>query len=168
MRSNPGQRMQRQNEGLAAAAGLVDYPSAEEQYQFCTEALVRGDALPDQKAAREILRDFGDSLIVIRSEDILKVHIHTDEPEDVFDYLQTVGSLVTHKAEDMKAQHDAIGAGAGHIQLARRPVALVTDSACDLSEEIVRAHGINVVPMSLRRWEHHLSGWSRHLSDRVP
>jgi uncharacterized protein len=138
-----------QNGGLVAAAGLVDYPSAEEQYQFCTEALVRGDALPDQKAAREILRDFGDSLIVIRSEDVLKVHIHTDEPEDVFDYLRTVGSLVTHKAEDMKAQHDAIGAGAGHIQLARRPVAVVTDSACDLSEEIVRAHGINVVPMSL-------------------
>jgi DegV family protein with EDD domain len=38
---------------------------------------------------------------------------------------------------------------AGHVQLARRPVSVVTDSACDLSEEIVRAHGIHVAPMTL-------------------
>jgi fatty acid kinase/fatty acid kinase fatty acid binding subunit len=132
-----------------AAAGLVEYSASEEQYQFCTEALVRGAELPEQKAAREVLREFGDSLIVIRSEDVLKIHIHTDDPEEVFDYLRSVGSLVTHKAEDMRVQHDAIGSGSGHIQLARRPVAVVTDSACDLSEEIVRAHGINVVPLSL-------------------
>lgn len=35
------------------------------------------------------------------------------------------------------------------MQLARRPVSVVTDSACDLSEEVVRAHGIRVLPMSL-------------------
>jgi len=132
-----------------AAAGLVDYPTDEEQYRFCTEALVRGDALPEQRAAREVLRELGDSLIVIRADDVLKVHIHTDEPDDVFDYLRSVGSLVTHKAEDMRVQHDAIGSGGGHIQLARRPVTVLTDSACDLSEEIVRAHGIHVVPLSL-------------------
>jgi DegV family protein with EDD domain len=134
--------------GDGMAAALAEYPVAEEQYRFCTEALVRGEALPSQSAVREVLRQQGDSLIVIRSEDVLKVHIHTDDPEDVFEYLRSVGSLVTHKAEDMKAQHEAIGRN-GHIQLARRPVAIVTDSAADLSEEIVRAHGINVVPLSL-------------------
>jgi DegV family protein with EDD domain len=134
--------------GYGMAAALAEYPVAEEQYRFCTEALVRGDALPSQVAVREVLREQGDSLIVIRSENVLKVHIHTDDPEDVFEYLRSVGSLVTHKAEDMKAQHEAIGRN-GHIQLARRPVAIVTDSAADLSEEIVRAHGINVVPLSL-------------------
>lgn len=133
-------------EGMAAA--LAEYPTAEEQYRFCTEALVRGEALPTQAEVREVLRERGDSLIVIRSDDVLKVHIHTDDPEDVFAYLRSVGSLITHKAEDMKAQHDAIGRD-GHIQLARRPVAIVTDSAADLSEEIVRAHGIHVVPLSL-------------------
>ena len=132
-----------------AALSLVDYPAADEQYRFCTEALVRGDGLPPQGAVREVLREDGDSLIVIRSADILKVHVHTDEPERVFDYLRSVGTLVTHKAEDMRVQHDAIARSGGHIQLARRPIAVVTDSACDLSEEIVRAHGIHVLPMSL-------------------
>jgi DegV family protein with EDD domain len=132
-----------------SAVALTDYPEAEEQFRYCTEALARGDALPTQLEAREVLRDFGDSLIVIRSQDVLKVHVHTDEPEQVFDYLRSVGELVTHKAEDMQVQHETIGAASGHIQLARRPVTIVTDSACDLSEEVIRAHGIHVIPMSL-------------------
>lgn len=132
-----------------SAVAMADYPENEEQYRFCTEALARGEGLPTQREARDVLREFGDSLIVIRSSDVLKVHIHTDEPERVFDWLRSVGELVTHKAEDMQVQHETIGAAGGHIQLARRPVTVVTDSACDLSEEIIRAHGIHVVPMSL-------------------
>lgn len=136
-------------DGGAAAAAMAEYPVAEERYRFCTEALVRGDALPEQRAVRDILKEMGDSLIVIRSGDVLKIHVHTDEPEEVFDYLRGVGTLVTHKAEDMKVQHETLGSGRGHVQLARRPVAVVTDSACDLSEEVIRAHGIHVVPMAL-------------------
>ena len=89
-------------------------------------------------------------MIVIRSEDVLKVHIHTDEPEEVFSYLKGWGDLVTHKAEDMGAQYDAVERASGsHLALARRPVGVLTDSAADLSEEIIRAHGIQVVPMML-------------------
>jgi DegV family protein with EDD domain len=127
-----------------------EYPSAEEHFRFCTEALVRGRAMPSQDTVRAALRDVGDSLIVIRSGDVLKVHVHTDQPDKVFDYLRSVGTLVTHKAEDMHAQHAAVERSTGgHIRLARRPVSIVTDSACDLPEEVVRAHGIHVVPMSL-------------------
>jgi DegV family protein with EDD domain len=35
------------------------------------------------------------------------------------------------------------------VSLARRPISVVTDSAADLSDEVVRAHGMHVVPMSL-------------------
>lgn len=136
-------------DGGAAAAALAEFPEDEEQYRFCTEALVRGDELPEQRTVRDVLKEMGDSLIVIRSGDILKIHVHTDDPEEVFDYLRGVGTLVTHKAEDMKVQHDTLGATRGHVRLARRPVAVVTDSACDLSEEVIRAHGIHVVPLAL-------------------
>jgi DegV family protein with EDD domain len=138
------------NGGPDSGVALVDYPTDEEQYRFCTEALVRGDSLPSQDDVRAVLREMGDSLIVVRSDEVLKVHVHTDSPEGVFEYLRTVGSLITHKAEDMKVQRETIGKGrGGHIQLARRPIAVVTDSACDLSEEIVRAHGIHVLPNTL-------------------
>jgi DegV family protein with EDD domain len=134
-----------------ALAG-TEYPSAAEHYRYCTEALVRGPALPSQDAVREALRDTGDSLIVIRAAGVLKIHVHTDDPERVFGYLRELGTLVTHKAEDMHVQHavvDRAVSGQGHVRLARRPVSVVTDSACDLSEEIVRAHGIHVAPMTL-------------------
>ena len=126
----------------------IEYPERVEQYRYCTEALVRGDGLPEQSVVRGSLRTRGDSLIVIRSDDVLKVHIHTDEPDEVFSYLKGLGDLVTHKAEDMKAQYDAVErASSSHLALARRPVGVLTDSAADLPEEIVRAHGIQVVPM---------------------
>ena len=135
---------------MPAAAAAVDYPTQNERFRFCTEALVRGDALPESDTVRATLRSQGDSLIVIRGTDLLKVHIHTDAPEQVFAYLRALGQLVAHKAEDMAAQHRAVErAAASHVSLARRPVALVTDSACDLPLEVVRAHGIHVVPMTL-------------------
>ncbi len=134
----------------AEAVARTDFPGATERFRFCTEALVRGDRLPTQEAVRGRLRDEGDSLIVIRADDVLKVHVHTDEPERVFGYLRSVGRLVTHKAEDMRAQHAAVERAADqHIRLARRPVTIVTDSAADLPEEILRAHGIHVTPLLL-------------------
>ncbi|HET7228620.1 MAG TPA: DegV family protein [Longimicrobium sp.] len=135
----------------AFAAAATAYPADEEQFRFCTEALVRGDGIPDADQVRGVLRDRGDSLVVIRASDILKVHIHTDDPDGVFEYLATLGTLATHKAEDMRAQHAAVerAARSGHMTLARRPVSIVSDTACDLPEEVVRAHGIHLVPLSL-------------------
>jgi DegV family protein with EDD domain len=135
----------------AFAAGAVEYPAEAETYRFCTEALVRGKRIPDADAVRAVLREQGDSLVVIRTADLLKVHIHTDQPDDVFTYLRTLGRLATHKAEDMHAQHATVerAAAAGHVTLARRPVSVVTDTACDLPDEVVRAHGIHLVPLSL-------------------
>ena len=128
----------------------IEYPDRVERYRFCTEALVRGNDLPDQAEVRGSLRARGDSMIVIRSDNVLKVHIHTDEPEEVFSFLKGLGDLVTHKAEDMGAQYDAVERASGsHLAIARRPVGVLTDSAADLSEEIIRAHGIQVVPMML-------------------
>jgi DegV family protein with EDD domain len=141
----------------APAAGGMEYPAEAERYRFCTEALVRGPNLPEQKVVRERLREEGDSLIVIRSDEMLKVHVHTDDPEGVFTYLKTLGALVTHKAEDMAAQHDAAERAArGHRTMVRRPVGIVTDSASDLPEAIVRAHGIKVVPLVLVKGEENL------------
>jgi DegV family protein with EDD domain len=133
------------------AAAQVDYPTESETFRYCTEALVRGSALPEADAVRAHLRDRGDSLVVIRSELLLKIHIHTDEPEEVFGWLRTLGELATHKAEDMQAQHAAVerAAAAGHVHLARRPISVVVDTACDLPEEVVRAHGMHMVPLNL-------------------
>lgn len=125
---------------------------AESGFRYCTEGLVRGDHLPSAQTVRETLRERGDSMVVVRSGTLLKVHIHTDEPEEVFDYLRTLGRLDSHKAEDMEAQQ-AVLARHGVGRVARRPVALVTESANDLPEAAIRAHGIHVVPLLLLEGE---------------
>ena len=138
------------NGGAPETVSWAEYPADEQRYRFCTEALVRGPELPTQDEVREVLRGQGDSLIVIRAADVLKVHVHTDEPNRVFAYLRGVGTLVTRKAEDMRVQHETMErAASSHVRLARRPVTVVTDSACDLTPEIVRAHGIHVTPLAL-------------------
>lgn len=135
---------------IPAAVTAVEYPTVEESYRFCTEALVRGRGLPTSDQVREALGGLGDSLIVILADEVLKLHIHTDDPESVFSYLRTVGSLAAHKAEDMRAQHEAVGRAAGsHVTLARRPISIVTDSAADLPRDVIRQHGIHVVPLML-------------------
>jgi len=132
------------------AAAIAEYPTDAEMYRYCTEALLRGSNLPDAAIVQDALRPHGDSLIVARGQELLKVHIHTDDPEAVFACLRTFGTLATHKAEDMQAQHAAVErAAAAHGTLARRPLSIVTDSACDLPDEVLRAHGIHMVPMAL-------------------
>jgi DegV family protein with EDD domain len=131
-----------------APAARAEFSASSEQYRFCTEALVRGVDLPTAADIRMELRERGDSLIVIRSANLLKLHIHTDVPDAIFDYLRTLGELATHKAEDMQAQHRAVEAAAdGQLGLARRPMSIVSDTACDLPDEIILAHGINLVPL---------------------
>ncbi len=133
--------------GDAEPVASAEFPREGGGFRYCTEVLVRGDTLPAEPVVRSVLRDMGDSLIVIRSADLLKVHVHTDDPDGVLTYLRGVGRLESHKAEDMVAQHQAVGRG--RVGTARRPVTVITDSACDLPEAVVRAHGIHVVPLSL-------------------
>ena len=136
-------------EGPSAVA-RVAFPERSQRYHFCTEGLVRGGDIPDREHARAVLGPLGDSLIVIRSGDLLKVHVHTDDPQAVFSILEEWGTLEARKAEDMRAQHDAAERGeTTHVSLARRTVAVVTDSACDLPDPLLERHHIRVVPLEL-------------------
>lgn len=136
------------DEEIAPAAVAHAAFSPEESFRFCTEALVRGEDLPDEETVRAFLREQGDSIVVIRTPRILKIHVHTDAPDAVFAWLREHGTLAAHKAEDMELQHATVARG-GEGALARRPVALVTESAQDLPEEVLRAHGVGVVPLLL-------------------
>lgn len=125
--------------------GEMDHPLGEGTRRYCTEILVEGPRLPDEKTVRAQLSEGSEELLVIRSEDILKVHLHTDHPAAAIDYCATLGTVTAHKAEDMFAQFEAArGAGAETV---RRPVGVLVDSGCDLPDAVLRAHGIHMVPL---------------------
>ena len=127
--------------------GTADHPFTHGTKRYCTEILVEGPDLPAEKVVRAALSDGSEELLVIRSEEILKVHVHTDHPQRTIDYCSTLGTVVAHKAEDMQAQYEAARDARGAV--VRRPVGILVDSGSDLPEAVVRAHGIHVVPLLL-------------------
>ena len=117
--------------------------AAERDFQYCTELLVRGEALPPANEVRQAMHAFGGSLVVAAVGDILKIHVHTDTPEAVFTYAARWGSVEKTKADDMRAQHRRLA------HEAQRPVAVVTDSSADLPDSVLDRHGIALVPLQV-------------------
>jgi len=112
-------------------------------HRFCTEVLVRGDDLPSSSVAREKLHELqGGSLLVLRTGDLLRVHVHLNDPAPLFELAERWGEVVTRKAEDMREQHQMLAA-------ATRPIAVLTDSACDLPDDILDRHGIGLVALQV-------------------
>jgi hypothetical protein len=111
-------------------------------FQFCTEALIVGEEI-DRGALRERLRPLGNSMIVAGSDRRVKVHIHTNDPQEIFRIASSYGSLQNTKADDMRQQHKRVHGKNGAL----KTVALITDSSCDLpGDEFIRRH-IHVVPV---------------------
>ena len=107
-------------------------------FRFCAECLLEGINL-DLGTVRQKLSSLGDSLIIAGSEHKAHIHIHTDNPEDVFTELSECGTIVKTKVDDMRKQHTKIKADA-HGE----SIGLVTDSTCDLPLEIIKKYNIKV------------------------
>ncbi|ARJ51666.1 fatty acid kinase catalytic subunit FakA [Staphylococcus lutrae] len=77
-------------------------------YGYCTEMMVRfqsGKKPFDEADFRTEMSRFGDSLLVISDDEIVKVHVHTETPGEVFSFGQKYGELIKVKAENMREQH---------------------------------------------------------------
>ncbi len=138
--------------------GAAEHPFTHGSRRYCTEILVEGSGLPDEQVVRAALAEGSEELLVIRSEEILKIHLHTDHPRDAIDYCATLGTVVAHKAEDMLAQFEAAREARGRA--VRRPVGILVDSGSDLPDAVARAHGIHMIPLLL------IDG-DRTLKDRI-
>ena len=78
------------------------------KYGYCTEMMVRfGKDKKEfnEQTFRNDMSEFGDSLLVINDDEIVKVHVHTETPGEVFNYGQLYGELIKLKVENMREQH---------------------------------------------------------------
>ena len=124
----------------AAATAEVE---VDRDYRYCTELMVRSGShpLPDPAEVRRALRAHGASIVVLSTGELLKAHVHTDAPDALFQLASSWGTLESTKADDMRAQHQALQP--------RRPIAFVSDTACDLPDELVLQYDIKLVPTQL-------------------
>ncbi|MBB6443797.1 DAK2 domain-containing protein [Bacillus benzoevorans] len=79
-------------------------------YGYCTEFMVRLDKNKpfSEENFRQELSEYGDSLLVISDDDVVKIHIHSEQPGNVLNYGQSYGSLIKMKIENMREQHSTI------------------------------------------------------------
>ncbi|HID1387498.1 TPA: fatty acid kinase catalytic subunit FakA [Staphylococcus aureus] len=92
-------------------------------YGYCTEMMVRfgkNKKAFDEQEFRQDMSQFGDSLLVINDEEIVKVHVHTEYPGKVFNYGQQYGELIKLKVENMREQHREVIRKEQHREVIRK------------------------------------------------
>ena len=92
-------------EELRDKADFSAFATEEITFLYCTEFIIERVNQKDPSGLRGFLDAIGDSLVVVDDEEIIKVHIHTDEPGRALTEALTYGSLLTIKIENMQEQH---------------------------------------------------------------
>jgi len=116
-------------------------------YRYCTEAVIKGTELKATEV-RTAIEKMGDSLVIAGAGTTLRLHIHTDKPQMLFQELQQFGILTFQKADDMQKQYEV-----AHQR--KYSIALVTDSVCDLDPELLERYQIHMVPLNIFIGQNH-------------
>ncbi len=111
------------------------------EFGYCTEMIVQ---LDDDKAdsfnetlVTSDMRDFGNSLVLVRDGNQVKIHIHTLKPESVMAYYHRFGEFIKLKIENMTIQHNETVFAQG-----KKDVAIVAVADGDGFESLFREMGV--------------------------
>ena len=87
------------------SANFDDFDTEEITFTYCTEFIIQRENDLDPEKLREFLSSLGDSLVLVDDEEIIKVHVHTNDPGKALHEAIDYGSFVTVKIENMRLQH---------------------------------------------------------------
>ena len=98
------ERQQETEEFFRSAAAEFD---SEITFTYCTEFVIGRDSQvkKDPMALRKYLEGIGDCVLVADDEEIIKVHVHTEEPGNALQQALTFGQILSVKIENMREQH---------------------------------------------------------------
>ena len=86
-------------------ASFSDFSDEEITFTYCTEFIIDRENDLDPEKLRDFLSSLGDSLVLVDDEEIIKVHVHTNDPGKALHEAMDYGSFVTVKIENMRLQH---------------------------------------------------------------
>ena len=124
---------------------VATFSHEEITHRYCCEAMLALDLHPGETkdTIRESISGMGDSMVVAGSEKRLRIHIHSDNPIKLFEAISKKSSITYQKVDDMVMQQEM-----AHNR--KFPIALVTDSTCDIPQEMLEKHQITMVPLTLQ------------------
>ena len=86
-------------------ASFDDFDTEDITFAYCTEFIISRENDNDPEKLREFLSSLGDSLVLVDDDEIIKVHVHTNDPGKALHEAMDYGSFVTVKIENMRLQH---------------------------------------------------------------
>ena len=110
-------------------------------YGYCTEFVIEGSNL-DIVPIRKHLEDIGESVMVVKHDDIVRAHVHTFDPAAALGYAASLGALKQVKVQDMDKQHRDLA------ELSSRPavdIATVAVVQGDGMQEVFRSLGVTAI-----------------------
>src|SRR5467141_1632230 len=127
-------------------ASQVAVALPEEGWGYCTEFLIEGSNL-DLDVIRNQIEALGNSVLVVGEPELMKVHVHTDDPTRVITLAGRYGKLLKLNVGDMSTQHRRILEDEGQVAKAPRPngVGLVAVVAGSGLVDIFRGLGVDAI-----------------------
>lgn len=96
-------------EGTSPAVKVSSSPAADIKFGYCTEFIINLASEfkdSDEKGLKQYLESIGDSLVVVADDEIVKVHVHTNDPGLALQRALTFGSLSRIKIDNMREEHE--------------------------------------------------------------
>ncbi len=121
LRGLPVPEVSEEQDAPAERAEFGAFSSEEIKYGYCTEFICSRDTKKDPELLRGFLNNLGDSLVLVEDDDIIKVHVHTNDPGLALQEALTYGALLKVKIENMREQHTEILEEAARVQHAEEP-----------------------------------------------
>ncbi len=110
-------------------------------YRYCTEAVISNSSL-NLAEFKKKFKEHGSSLIIAGSKDKMHLHIHTNQPDNFFYQVKDYATIEDIKVDDMQRQFQV-----NHNR--KYPIGIVTDSACDLPNEIIEKYQIQQISFGI-------------------
>lgn len=124
------------------------------EFRYCTEFIIQGKNIP-QNDIKDYLLKLGNSLIVVGDEDLVKVHVHTNNPGLALEKAVKYGELAKIKIENMAEQNrEAVSSGKAKWNTDTGAVAFKSAQRAEVEQEtgivtIAAGEGINEIMSSL-------------------
>ena len=105
------------------SADFSSFDEGEINFDYCTEFIAARETDKDPDDLRKFLPTIGDCVVVVEDDEIVKVHVHTNEPHLALDEGLKYGQLITVKIENMVEQHRQMVAEETEAHMGKREYA---------------------------------------------
>ncbi len=131
---------------LTTAAAANTEVDVDIKFKYCTEFLINKKAKNvDVFKFKSTIEYYGDCMLVIDDDDVVKVHIHTNTPNLVLGEALRLGELINIKIDNMKYQHDEKVISQTDKKEAQKDTAFVCVSAGDGIKKTFLDLGVDLI-----------------------